>query len=152
MDFAQLVQTVAIYALPVIFAITLHEAAHGRDDRPVVTYSEPLSMSRETTFERDLHVRHDRSALGEALDSLVMRLATDLQRKGYTARTVGIKLKFEDFKTVTREWTLPLPIQDAAALRTACGQCLKRVPIERRIRLLGVRAGGLCRPEASEPG
>ncbi|MFM2185447.1 MAG: DNA polymerase IV [Burkholderiaceae bacterium] len=130
----------------------LHEAAHGRDDRPVVTYSEPLSMSRETTFERDLHVRHDRSALGEALDSLVMRLATDLQRKGYTARTVGIKLKFEDFKTVTREWTLPLPIQDAAALRTACGQCLKRVPIERRIRLLGVRAGGLCRPEASEPG
>ena len=130
----------------------LHEAAHGRDDRPVVTHSEPVSMSRETTFERDLHVRHDRSALGAALDGLVQRLATDLQRKGYTARTVGIKLKFEDFKTVTREWTLPLPIQDAAALRTACGQCLKRVPIERRIRLLGVRAGGLARPEASEPG
>ncbi|MCV4638934.1 DNA polymerase IV, partial [Escherichia coli] len=38
----------------------LHEAAHGRDDRPVVTHSEPKSMSRETTFERDLHPRGDR--------------------------------------------------------------------------------------------
>jgi DNA polymerase-4 len=129
------------------FGQWLHEAAHGRDDRPVVTHSEPVSMSRETTFERDLHVRQDRAALAAALDHLVQRLATDLQRKGYTARTVGIKLKFEDFRTVTRELTLPRAVQDAAALRQACGQCLKRVPFERRIRLLGVRAGGLGKPE-----
>lgn len=125
----------------------LHDAAHGRDDRPVVTHSEPVSMSRETTFERDLHVRHDRQVLATALDSLVQRLATDLQRKGYNARTVGIKLKFEDFRSVTRELTLPQPVQDAAALRQACGQCLKRVAFEQRIRLLGVRAAALGRPE-----
>ena len=129
----------------------LHRAAHGVDERAVVTHSEPVSMSRETTFERDLHVRQDRQALAAALDGLVQRLATDLQRKGYTARTVGIKLKFEDFRTVTRELTLPQAVQDAAALRQACGQCLKRVAFDKRIRLLGVRAAALGRPE-SAPG
>jgi DNA polymerase-4 len=83
--------------------------------------------------------------LAAALDSLAQRLATDLQRKGYGARTVGIKLKFEDFRSLTRELTLPHPVQEAAALREACGQCLKRVTFDRRIRLLGVRAGGLSR-------
>lgn len=125
----------------------LHEAASGVDERAVVTHSEPVSMSRETTFERDLHVHQDRQALAAALDGLVQRLATDLQRKGYTARTVGIKLKFEDFRTVTRELTLPQAVQDAAALRQACGQCLKRVEFKQRIRLLGVRAAALARPE-----
>lgn len=123
----------------------LHEAAQGHDDRAVVTHSEPVSMSRETTFERDLHVKQDRQALAAALDGLAQRLATDLQRKGYVARTVGIKLKFEDFRSLTRELTLPHPVQEAAALREACGQCLKRVTFDRRIRLLGVRAGGLSR-------
>ena len=129
----------------------LHRAAHGVDERAVITHSEPVSMSRETTFERDLHVRQDRQALAAVLDGLVQRLATDLQRKGYTARTVGIKLKFEDFRTVTRELTLPQAVQDAAALRQACGQCLKRVAFDKRIRLLGVRAAALGRPE-SAPG
>ena len=42
----------------------MHDAAWGRDDRPVVTESEPVSMSRETTFERDLHAVRDRAELG----------------------------------------------------------------------------------------
>jgi DNA polymerase-4 len=130
----------------------LHEAAHGRDDRAVVTHSEPVSMSRETTFERDLHVKQDRAELARALDHLVQRLAADLQRKGYTARTVGIKLKFEDFRTITRELTLPTAVQESTALREACGQCLKRVDFKRRIRLLGVRAGTLARPELFQGG
>ncbi len=130
----------------------LHEAAHGRDDRAVVTHSEPVSVSRETTFERDLHVKHDRAELARALDHLVQRLAADLQKKGYTARTVGIKLKFEDFRTVTRELTLAQAVQESAALRQACGQCLKRVEFDQRIRLLGVRAGSLARPQGLQGG
>jgi DNA polymerase-4 len=43
--------------------VWLHEAAHGIDERPVITFSEPKSISRETTFEHDLHPRHDRAAL-----------------------------------------------------------------------------------------
>ena len=123
----------------------LHEAAHGRDDRPLVLHSEPVSVSRETTFERDLHAVHDRAELGAILDGLAARVAADLQRKGLAARTVGIKLRFDDFRTVTRDHTLPAPVADAAAIRAAAGQCLRRVDLARRLRLLGVRAGALAR-------
>jgi DNA polymerase-4 len=72
-------------------------------------------------------------------------VATDLQRKGYAGRTIGIKLRFEDFKTVTRDMTLPHPVADAAAIRHAAGLCLKRVDLSRRLRLLGVRAAALVK-------
>ncbi|MBX3600439.1 MAG: DNA polymerase IV [Rubrivivax sp.] len=123
----------------------LHDAAQGVDDRPLVTRGEPVSMSRETTFDRDLHAVRDRAELTGILDTLVRQLATDLQRKGYAGRTIGIKLRFEDFRTVTRDQTLPQPVADAAAIRHAAGQCLKRVDLTRRLRLLGVRAAALSR-------
>jgi DNA polymerase IV len=123
----------------------LHDAAHGIDDRPVVTHSEPVSMSRETTFDRDLHAVRDRAELTKVFTELAEQVATDLQRKGYAGRTIGIKLRFDDFKTVTRDLTLAQPVVDAAAVRHAAGLCLKRVDLTRRIRLLGVRAGSLVR-------
>ncbi|MEI2414661.1 DNA polymerase IV [Orrella sp. JC864] len=124
----------------------LHEAAHGRDERPVVTHSEPKSISRETTFERDLHPVRDRAELGAIFTRLCTRLSEDLQRKGYLGRSIGIKLRYDDFRTVTRDATLPESTRDAAAIRKAAGQCLKRVPLDRRLRLLGVRIGALTRP------
>ncbi|WKB52366.1 DNA polymerase IV [Eleftheria terrae] len=124
----------------------LHEAAHGRDTRPVVTYSEPKSLSRETTFDRDLHARHDREQLSAIFTRLCEQVADDLVRKGYVGKTIGLKLRFDNFKTVTRDLTLPRHTQDARAIRQAAGLCLKRVPLERRLRLLGVRVGSLCRP------
>jgi DNA polymerase-4 len=123
----------------------LHEVAHGRDDRPVVTHSDPVSTSRETTFERNLHAVRDRAALGEILTRLCTQVALDLQRKGWRARTIGIKLRFEDFKTVTRDLTLPAPVADGADIRRAAGECLKRVDLTRSLRLLGVRASSLTR-------
>lgn len=122
----------------------LADAAHGRDDRPVVTEREPKSLSRETTFERDLHPRQDREELGTIFTRLCEQLAADLERKGYRTRTVGLKLRYDDFQTVTRDQTLPFATADAREIRRAAGQCLKRVPLERRLRLLGVRAGALC--------
>jgi len=117
----------------------LDDAAQGRDDRPLSTRSEPVSMSRETTFDRDLHAVRDRTELGAVLDELVQQLARDLQRKGYAGKTVGIKLRFDDFKTVTRDLTLAEPTAEADAIRHAAGLCLKRVDFSRRLRLLGVR-------------
>jgi DNA polymerase-4 len=121
----------------------MHEAAHGRDDRPVVTRSEPKSISRETTFEDDLHAVRDRERLSRAFTGLCVKVAEDLRRKGYEGRTIGLKLRYDNFRTVTRDCTLHEPTADAAAIRRAAGECLKRVPLERRIRLLGVRVGGL---------
>ena len=132
----------------------LYEASHGIDERPVITRSEPKSISRESTFERDLHPRHDRAALSAIFTALCTRVAADLQRKGYLARTIGIKLRFDDFRTVTRDLTLPSPTADSATIRRAAGECLRRVPLNQKLRLLGVRAGTLSpssMPQDAEP-
>ena len=125
----------------------MFETAQGRDDSPVVTHSEPVSMSRETTFERDLHPQHDRAELGAIFTRLCRQVAADLQHKGYVGRTIGIKLRYDDFKSVTRELTVESHTGDAREIRRIAGQCLKRVDLDRRLRLLGVRVGQLARPD-----
>jgi DNA polymerase-4 len=129
----------------------LHEAAHGRDERPVVTESEPKSISRETTFERDLHARRDREALGRIFTRLCEQLAGDLERKGYVARTIGVKLRYDDFRRATREITLDAHTADAQLIRRTAGLCLRKAILDRPLRLLGVRAGNLCRPGEVPP-
>ena len=121
------------------------DAAWGRDDSPVVLESEPVSMSRETTFERDLHAVRDKAELGEIFTRLCEQVAADLQRKGYAAKTIGIKLRYDDFKIATRDQTAAAPTDDARTIRQLAGQCLKRVPLDQRLRLLGVRAGALVK-------
>jgi DNA polymerase-4 len=123
----------------------LSRVARGIDDRTVVVSSEPKSMSRETTFERDLHVQQDRPALSGHFTALCQRVSEDLLRKGYVGRTVGIKLRFADFRTVTRDVTLPEATADPVAIRRAATECLRRVVLDRRLRLLGVRLSGLER-------
>ena len=125
----------------------MHEVAWGRDDRPVVTSSEPVSMSRETTFDRDLHAVRDRAELGTIFTELCSKLAADLARKGYAAKTIGIKLRYDDFKIATRDQTLESHTLDAKTIRQTAGQCLKRVPLEKKLRLLGVRAASLEKTE-----
>jgi DNA polymerase-4 len=126
----------------------MFDAAHGRDERAVVTYSEPKSISRETTFEDDLHPVRDRERLSRIFTDLCVRVADDLQRKGYVGKTIGLKLRYDNFKTITRDRTLEAPTGDAGTIRRAAGECLKRVPLDRRIRLLGVRIGTLSKPGA----
>jgi DNA polymerase-4 len=138
-----------------VYGAWLHEAAWGRDDRPVSMDSEPVSMSRETTFEKDLHAVRDRQELGEIFTRLCEQVAADLQRKGYEGKTIGIKLRYDNFKSVTRDQTLELYTSDAATIRQVAGQCLKRVDLTRRLRLLGVRVGSLVKqgtaPAAATP-
>jgi len=135
----------------------MHEAAWGRDDRPVVTESEPVSMSRETTFDRDLHAVRDKAVLGAIFTDLCSKLAQDLQRKGYVAKTIGIKLRYDDFRIATRDQTADSYTADGQAIRKLAGLCLKRVPLEKKLRLLGVRAGTLAKagdephPEQKQP-
>jgi DNA polymerase-4 len=128
----------------------MHDAAWGRDDRPVVTESEPVSMSRETTFDRDLHAVRDRAELGAIFTELCVKVAGDLQRKGYVGRTIGIKLRYDDFRIATRDHTIDHFTADAKTIRLTAGQCLKRVDLGRRLRLLGVRVGKLARADSAE--
>lgn len=125
------------------YSTWLYEASRGIDQRPVITDAKPKSFSRETTFERDLHPRQDRLVLSEAFSALCVQVAEDLKRKGYIGRTISIKLRFEDFQTVTRDFTLAMHTADPVIIRRAAGECLRRVPLKKKIRLLGVKASTL---------
>jgi len=90
----------------------------------------------------------DRPQLSAIFTDLCERVADDLRRKGYVGRTVGIKLRFDDFKVQTRDLTLDQATADATTIRHAAGQCLKRADLSRRLRLLGVRVAALSRADA----
>jgi DNA polymerase IV len=128
----------------------LIEVAHGRDDRPVVTEREPKSISRETTFERDLDPKRDRETLSRILLDLCVKLSGDLKRKGYKGKTIGVKLRYANFKIVTRDTTLRFAIDDAESILDAVRSCLKRVPLDVRLRLLGVRVAALVSTEQAD--
>ena len=131
------------------FAAWMVDAAQGIDNRPLNTDSEPKTISRETTFEHDMHVRRNKAELSEIFTELCAGLAKDLQRKAYVAHTIGIKLRFDDFRIVTRDLTLAVAINDAAQIRRAAGECLRRAPLEKKLRLLGVKANNLVTIEAA---
>jgi len=122
----------------------LWQAAHGVDDRPLVTEREIKSVSRETTFEHDLHPRRDREALTWILVDLCRRVGSDLEGKGLLGKTIGIKLRDDHFRSVTRDLTLDRATADPGAIRDAARACLRRVPLDRPLRLLGIRAGSLA--------
>ena len=82
---------------------------NGRDERPVVTFMEPKSISRETTFAHDLSATRDREQLSRIFTDLCVGVSEDLQRKGYVGKTIGLKLRFDNFHTVTRDQTLDRP-------------------------------------------
>jgi len=88
--------------------------------------------------------------LGAIFTRLCEQVAADLARKGYLGKTIGIKLRFDDFKVVTRDQTVDTPIGDAASLRHVAGQCLKRVALTKRLRLLGVRVASLVRLDEAQ--
>ena len=128
----------------------LSRSALGIDDSPIVTLREVKSISREATFERDLHLRRDRDELSRQLENLCQRVAADMNRKEMSGRTVGIKLRFADFRLLTREITLPAALPTPATkedLLASARQCLKKiafdVPERQLFRLLGVRVSAL---------
>lgn len=126
------------------YAKWLKEIAQGIDERPLVLSSEPKSISRERTFERDYHVSKDKAALSAQLYAICSQLEQDLIQKGYRAFTLGIKLRFDDFSLLTRDVTLKKPIYLAAELVDAARQNLRRTNIKtRKLRLLGVKVAKL---------
>ena len=123
----------------------LLRVAHGIDERPVVTESEPKSRSRETTFEQDLHPRHDLEEIRELIREMSIQVAADLSHGGYAARTVGVKIRYDDFTRVTRDLSLNRPTANPSEIQQAALVCLERLAMRRRIRLLGVKASNLAR-------
>lgn len=124
----------------------LRSHAGGVDNSPVEPRGEPQSMSRETTFEADTR---DMAFLHSTLRSMCEEVAQDLRRHHKRARTVTLKLRYEDFHTVTRQTSLPAETVEAETIFNAAAPSLQTLTTHenRRVRLIGVRASRLSGPE-----
>ena len=112
------------------------ELAHGIDDRRVVPDREAKSISHETTFAADIA---DGDVLRAWLVDLVEQVARRLRRHDIQGRSVELKVRFADFKTITRSLTLPRPTNVTQELLDAALELLtQRLPPRRPpVRLLG---------------
>ena len=119
----------------------LHDAALGQDDSPIVTESKPKSISEENTFDRD---SRDAAGIEKLVAEMSEGVARELEREGYLARTIVLKLRYGDFTTITRQTTLRAPTARAAEIRE-CALRLLRAHWDRRraLRLAGVGAHNL---------
>ncbi len=120
----------------------LHEASRGVDDSPLVTQWEPRSVSRETTFEVDAG---NWQTIARTIAGLAKEVSGDIRQRGYKGRTVTLKVRFSDFKTLTRAMTLGEHTDSYETIRRTAFQCLQKVDLAgKRVRLLGVRVTGLA--------
>jgi DNA polymerase-4 len=109
----------------------------------VVTERIAVSESRETTFDVDIA---DHEELAGQLARLAGQLCERLQRAGRRGRTIGIKVRLDDWTTVTRARTLALPTNDDAAVTGTALELLREYAPPRPVRLLGVRVASLEHP------
>jgi DNA polymerase IV len=119
-----------------------HLAALARfeDERPIETVRIAKSESRETTFDRDLH---GLPQLEPVLERLTGELCETLARAERRGRTIGIKVRFDDFSTVTRARSIDAAVNDSSTVGTVALELLRRLDPRRPVRLLGVRVAGL---------
>jgi len=119
-----------------------HLAALARfeDQRAIETVQIAKSESRETTFDRDLH---GLPQLEPVLERLTGELCKTLVREERRGRTIGIKVRFDDFSTITRARSLDTAVNDTTTVGTVALELLRRLDPRRPVRLLGVRVAGL---------
>ncbi len=131
------------------YGVRLLDLANGRDPTPVETSRAAKSVSEETTFEVD---QDDRELLYAVLASLSQDVGFRLRQHGLWARTIGIKVRFSDFSTLSREKTLPSYVNADAQIFSCVKDLFDKLERPRPIRLLGVGAGGLSDKAVSQPG
>jgi DNA polymerase-4 len=126
----------------------LHELAFGRDSRAVQPWTPPKSMGAETTFERDTsdHARLDATLRGQA-----ERVARELRAERLSAARVTLKLRFADFRTLTRSHTSD-PTQDGLELYRRVAVLLSRETLGQPVRLIGVSASALTAEQTGQLG
>jgi len=119
----------------------LYEFSRGIDERPVETHTERKSLGTENTYAVDLRRFEE---MEEELVRMAEEVADGLFRRGLTACTVTLKVRYSDFTTLTRSRTLPLPFHDAATIAGCARDLLRKTEAASRpVRLLGVTASNL---------
>jgi DNA polymerase-4 len=146
-DLAQLPDTAVLSALGPTHGRHLISLANGIDPRPVTPDIEAKSISVEETYERDLV---GAESIEAALLSLAQRLGGRLRRSGVAPRTITLKVRFDDFSTITRSVTLAGPRPNPRDLYHTALDLLGSVDASRPVRLLGLGGSGL--EESGVPG
>jgi DNA polymerase IV len=118
----------------------LQRRARFEDDAPVTQERKVVSESRETTFDRDIS---ELAELERVLEELARRLCETLTAQGRRGRTIGIKIRLDDFSTHTRARTVAAPVAAAEHVSPVAVELLRRFAPARPVRLLGVRVAGL---------
>ncbi len=118
----------------------LYEASRGIDENPLVTHWEPKSISKETTFQRDID---NWQVIAKNLVELTRDVVTSMKEEGYRAKTVTVKVRFADFKTYTRAKTVDQFSDSEPEIRRAAFDCLGRFELNKKIRLIGIRMSNL---------
>jgi DNA polymerase-4 len=119
-------------------ATHLHESAHGRDARAVEPHEVEKSISAEHTLDVDLT---EEAEVCRELLSLAAEVGRRVRERGLATRTIGLKVRFADFKTLTRVRTLPSWTGSTAAIYDTASDLYRGLRLDRpRIRLVGVKA------------
>jgi DNA polymerase-4 len=125
----------------------LHELAWGRDPRPVEADREIKSVSHEETYAFDLD---DPDRLHHEVVRMADAVAARLRASGLAGRTVTLKVRYGDFRTITRSQTVPTPIDDGFAIAGLGSALLDQVEPGEGVRLLGVSISNLVHGEARQ--
>src|SRR5215218_1351016 len=124
----------------------LHELAWARDDREVVPFEAPKSVGSEETFAADID---DPAQLAREVLRCCARVGRRLREAGLAGRTVTLKLRFDDFRTITRGRTLAVATDTDTELHAVAGDLLARLQLGRSpVRLVGVTVSNLQRAGA----
>jgi DNA polymerase-4 len=127
------------------FGLFLHRLAHGIDHREVVADRRAKSRGSETTFERDI-LQLER--LREVVQELSDDVASSLKRIEAQAQTITLKLRYRDFRTVSRSYTLPQLTDETAAIATVARELLAKTEAGKvPVRLVGVSVSHLSFPD-----
>ncbi|MEW5934478.1 MAG: DNA polymerase IV, partial [Bacillota bacterium] len=122
------------------FGHTVYQYAHGRDDRPLATDHQARSLSEEMTFATDVG---DPEQVLSALMEMAEELGHRLRAAGLKARTIGIKLRFPDFRTITRATTLGQATESDSTIYRVASELFLRHRGHPPWRLVGVSVSGL---------
>jgi DNA polymerase-4 len=146
-DIAALPEPALVAALGAAHGAHLARLARGVDPRPVEPNQPLKSVGHEETFAHD---HHDTGSLAQELARMADAVAWRLRRAGLTGRTVTLKVRFADFRTITRSSTLATTVDDGPAVAGAARALLRDVDAAPGVRLLGVSVSGLVEGSARQ--
>jgi DNA polymerase-4 len=139
-DIAAIPEATLVSRLGTAHGRQLSRLANGIDDRAVVPEQAPKSIGHEETFPSD---HYDRGPLAREIVRMSDAVGGRLRRHGLVGRTVTLKIRFGDFRTITRAITAPAAIDEGPAIARAARALLDEVDPTPGVRLLGVSVSGL---------